>query len=70
MKIRKPRFQEIKYDKDGLAYVKFDDRKHMLHDFMRFDKGHDWTGYKVMSNTHGLLIKISDCGEAAKVTIS
>ena len=43
--------------------------KHYLNEFMRFDKGHDWTGYKIMSNTHGLLIKISDCGDAAKVTI-
>jgi hypothetical protein len=25
--------------------------------------------HKNMSNTHGLLIKISDCGDAAKVTI-
>ena len=69
MKIRKPRFQEIKYDKNGLPYIKFNNSKHYLNEFMRFANGHEWTGYKTLSNTHGLLIKISDCGDAAKVTI-
>lgn len=67
--MRKPRYQQIKYDTKGLAYVKFNNTKHMLSDFLRFDKEYYWTGYKVMSNTHGLLIKISDSGDAAKVTL-
>jgi hypothetical protein len=69
MKIRKPRYQQIKYDAKGLAYVKFNNTKHMLSDFMRYDIVYYWDGYKVMSNTHSLLIKISDCGDAAKVTL-
>lgn len=66
----KPRFQDIKYDTSGDAFVTYYGCKHYLNEFFRCEYTHNGialNGMKTMSNSYGLGIIINDSGDAAKV---
>ena len=71
--------QQIKFDKNGECFVTFHGKKHLMSDFMRFNKPMTYTnkgkettfhGYKVLGNSYGLLISLSSCGETAMITLN
>lgn len=62
----KARFQQIKNNAKGEAYVSYNGRRYYLSEFMRVES-QEYHGYKTISNSYSLVIFISECGEAAKV---
>ena len=64
-KIRR-RWQEIKFDRDGCAFVKHHGMKFLMGDFMRHN--HETVeGFTAHGYHDHWLIEVSDCGDCARV---
>lgn len=62
------RFQRIKTSGKG-HFVVFRGRRHYLSEFLRIQNNKLFDGYKTLSNSSSLVIKLSDCGEGAKLSL-
>jgi hypothetical protein len=65
------RWKTIYYTRTGNAYFIYRNQRWHLSEFMRLDSKQDseWDGYKGLSNSHAMMIKLSSCGEAVKTAI-
>lgn len=65
--MQKPRWQKIKFDAEGNAYVTYYRGRHYLDEFMRLEDG---KGYKSMSNSGAWVIEVDNEGEYARVSVN
>ena len=63
MNIEKLEPQEIQHDNEG-SYFMIGDERYDLDDFMRCDHIPEFHAFLGLTNSHGMAIQLSECGES------